>query len=480
MNATKTTTATATATLAVLLAAGQAAAQSTIRVPGDAATIQQAVDRAADGDTILVAAGRYNEAVDAGGLAFTLRGEAGAAATVLDASGTGLPALATRGDVTLEGFTLTGAGGPWAALDAQGATLVIADTVFEGNGNRGLNALLSDVTLRDVGFVGNDASGNGGALLVLGGGLTIDGAQFRGNTGRGLGGAVYVGQAVLDARGIEAVGNGVGEVLDGGARRFSTFGGGAVYTTGVRGRIDASRFVGNIASFGGGLYIAGGERLEVTNTLVAGSLTSLGAIYANASAPLIANCTIVNNDDWGLFTTRGGTPTVRNSVFSGNEIYPRSIEIGGPGVADVAFTLINGTASATLGAGVVTADPLLDDDLAPLPGSPAIDAGDNAALPAGITTDLVGGARFVDDPATPDTGAGTAPIVDLGAIEFAGGQATPCAADLDADGELTLFDFLMFQNLFDAGSGEADFDADGELTLFDFLAFQNAFDAGCA
>jgi len=37
----------------------------------------------------------------------------------------------------------------------------------------------------------------------------------------------------------------------------------------------------------------------------------------------------------------------------------------------------------------------------------------------------------------------------------------------------------MFQNLFDAGSGEADFDADGTLTLFDFLAFQNAFDAGC-
>ncbi|MFI4917576.1 MAG: hypothetical protein ACIAS6_13860, partial [Phycisphaerales bacterium JB060] len=25
----------------------------------------------------------------------------------------------------------------------------------------------------------------------------------------------------------------------------------------------------------------------------------------------------------------------------------------------------------------------------------------------------------------------------------------------------------------------ADFDGDGELTIFDFLAFQNAFDAGC-
>ncbi|MEO1008299.1 MAG: GC-type dockerin domain-anchored protein [Planctomycetota bacterium] len=55
-----------------------------------------------------------------------------------------------------------------------------------------------------------------------------------------------------------------------------------------------------------------------------------------------------------------------------------------------------------------------------------------------------------------------------------------CPADIDGDGELTLFDFLAFQNLFDAGDPAADFDGDGSLTLFDFLAFQNAFDAGCA
>ncbi|MEO1006997.1 MAG: GC-type dockerin domain-anchored protein [Planctomycetota bacterium] len=56
---------------------------------------------------------------------------------------------------------------------------------------------------------------------------------------------------------------------------------------------------------------------------------------------------------------------------------------------------------------------------------------------------------------------------------------TPCRADVDGDGELTLFDFLAFQNAFDAGDLAADFDDDGMLTLFDFLAFQNEFDAGC-
>jgi hypothetical protein len=63
---------------------------------------------------------------------------------------------------------------------------------------------------------------------------------------------------------------------------------------------------------------------------------------------------------------------------------------------------------------------------------------------------------------------------DLGYTTSAG-----CVADCDGDGVLTLFDFLCFQNQFDAGDLAADLDGDGILTLFDFLAFQNAFDAGC-
>ncbi|MEQ9096167.1 MAG: GC-type dockerin domain-anchored protein [Phycisphaerales bacterium] len=66
-------------------------------------------------------------------------------------------------------------------------------------------------------------------------------------------------------------------------------------------------------------------------------------------------------------------------------------------------------------------------------------------------------------------------LMDEGSIDL----PAPCAADLDGDGVLTLFDFLRFQNLFDSGDPRADFDGDGSLTIFDFLAFQNAFDAGC-
>lgn len=67
-------------------------------------------------------------------------------------------------------------------------------------------------------------------------------------------------------------------------------------------------------------------------------------------------------------------------------------------------------------------DPLFVDlpgrDLHLGPGSPCIDSGDNTAFPPEILADLDGNPRFFDDPGTPDTGNGTAPIVDMGAFEF--------------------------------------------------------------
>ena len=57
--------------------------------------------------------------------------------------------------------------------------------------------------------------------------------------------------------------------------------------------------------------------------------------------------------------------------------------------------------------------------------------------------------------------------------------APSCRVDMDMDGSLTIFDFLAFQNAFDAGDLIADFDGDGSLTIFDFLVFQNEFDIGC-
>ena len=91
-----------------------------------------------------------------------------------------------------------------------------------------------------------------------------------------------------------------------------------------------------------------------------------------------------------------------------------------------------------------------DDDLRLLPGSPAIDAGDNSAVPPNVTTDLDGNPRFVDDPATADTGVGPPPVVDMGACEF--GSAPCIPADLNCDGSVDLRDFARCVLCFDSDS----------------------------
>ena len=75
-----------------------------------------------------------------------------------------------------------------------------------------------------------------------------------------------------------------------------------------------------------------------------------------------------------------------------------------------------------------------------------------------------------------DSGGGAGWLFSVDNILFEG---QPCYADFDGDGSLTIFDFLGFQNAFDAGDAAADCDEDGSLTLFDFLCFQNLFDLGC-
>lgn len=48
-------------------------------------------------------------------------------------------------------------------------------------------------------------------------------------------------------------------------------------------------------------------------------------------------------------------------------------------------------------------------------------------------------------------------------------------ADFNVDGAVDTFDFLAFQNAFDAGDMACDFDGDGVLGFFDFLAFIGEF-----
>ncbi|UYV12763.1 MAG: DUF1028 domain-containing protein [Phycisphaera sp.] len=120
---------------------------------------------------------------------------------------------------------------------------------------------------------------------------------------------------------------------------------------------------------------------------------------------------------------------------------------------------------------------------------PRVIIGGPPTISLGTPVSLGGGVWEVDLMATAGSDAGTAEVTIV--IEDTGERpvtlmpppvlevGTSCYADLDGDGELTIFDFLVFQNAFDAGDLIADCDGSGALDIFDFLCFQNAFGAGC-
>jgi hypothetical protein len=60
-----------------------------IRVPADAGTIQQAIDTAATGDTVLVAPGTYVETITFRGKAITVASEQGPEVTIIDGNRAG-------------------------------------------------------------------------------------------------------------------------------------------------------------------------------------------------------------------------------------------------------------------------------------------------------------------------------------------------------------------------------------------------------
>jgi len=231
-----------------------------------------------------------------------------------------------------------------------------------------------------------------------------------------------------------------------------------------------------------------------------------GAIHSD-SAATIASCTFVSNTATGVVGGIGGAITgtsssVSNCVFwdnvdgSGNAV---SAQVGNISASAVSHSIVQG-APAGFGSANLNLNPLFLNPLGPdnILGtaddrfdlaitSPAIDAGNNS-LYSGSALDLAGNARFFDVLNVPDTGTGTAPIIDIGSYEF-----SRCPADLDngsgtgtSDNAVTIDDLLYFLGAFEAGVFAADLDngtatgvLDNAVTIDDLLFFLVRFEIGC-
>ena len=324
-------------------------------------------------------------------------------------------------DTILEGFTLTGG-------NADGP----ADTDKRGGG---MYNYQSSPTVQNCTFSHNTAH-DGGGMYNFASRPTVTHSSFLNNTANGTGGGMY-------------------------SRDQSHL------------TITHSTFSGNYAGGGGGAMVNTiYTHPKMTNCVFIENTTPSrgGAIYNYFhSNPTITHCTFSRNtaDDGGggIYNNLNCTPTVANSILWGNS--PNQfLNIDGSNPT-VTYSTIQGE-SLWPGEGNINADPLFVDapagNLRIRRGSPCIDAGNNDAVPTGITTDLNGWSRFIDDPCTTDTGSGTGPIADMGAYEF-------MPADIDYSGTVNFADIsIVAAHWQQSGGGDlagADLNCDGVVDLAD-------------
>ena len=182
------------------LALGSASAQTTIHVPSDHATIQAAIEAAADGDTVLVAPGTWVEELDYLGKAITVASESGAAATIL--ANVNSPVTFQNGEgpgSILRGFTVTGNNSSRAAIHGPGTSPRIVQCVIRGNRTSFALAagVFCDGTLVDC-VVEDNHNGNGTGGVA--GALTLRRCVLRGNTGYDGAAALLTGGRMEDCR----------------------------------------------------------------------------------------------------------------------------------------------------------------------------------------------------------------------------------------------------------------------------------------
>ncbi len=184
----------------------------------------------------------------------------------------------------------------------------------------------------------------------------------------------------------------------------NTFGG-AIYNGGV-GAVTNCTFVGNQAGISGGAIGNEGILTVVNSTFDGNTANQTGGAIMNiysSSRTYLYNSTLTGNaaNNAGGALDNYGTLLIYNSIVSGNTA-PTGTNIHG-NVLDSENCLIDSAATNIFATGQLANNGGPTETIALNPFGPAINAGNNALIPAGITTDQRGLPRINDG--TVDIGA---------------------------------------------------------------------------
>jgi hypothetical protein len=382
-------------------------------------TIGAALGKASAGNTIRVAAGIYAEHLTIT-IDITIAG-AGAGATIIDgAKGGGVVTIA-RGnvriaDVTIQNGRGIGAGGGIANF----GTLTLSDTSvlsnsavlgegFQGFGggiaNFGTLVLSRTSVLSNTAFLGGGIH-NSGTLSVTGSMLSENTALFSGGLQTGLGGGITnFGRATLiDSSVLSNIAASGTTGADSFVRWLPGLGGGIA--NGGTLVLSGTSVISNSASFGGGLVNLGA--LDAANSTISGNTAKHdggGIANSRIGHARLSFVTIANNiadsdsdgtgDGGGISNEISGTIELRSTLLAGNTTPDGDAPDCNGTLSSLGHNLVQSLDDCQL-AGDQISDivgqepqigPLADNGgptltHALLPGSPAIDAGDEATCPA--------------------------------------------------------------------------------------------------
>ena len=345
-------------------------------------------------------------------------------------------ASGTDSTAILDGFTITGGNANGIYPYHRGAGMYnhegspkLINVTFSGNSageGGGMYNWNGSPVLTDVGFSDNSAQ-YGGGMYNWDSSPTLDDVTFSGNWARYTGGGMAnwessprLDKVTFSDNSTDGQGGGMYNSASSPTLLNVTFSGNSADYGGGMGNTSSSPelinviFSGNSAAVRGGGVRNNSSSPTLVNVTFSGNSAYVGGGMGNtSSSPTLVNVTFSDNSaDYGggMGNRNNSSPMVANSILWGNSATSSGNQIHNEvSTTTISYSLIQGGCppNATCDEYTINADPQFvnaaNGDLHLRLTSPAIDAGDDSAVPEGVTTDLDGNPRI--DNGTVDLGA---------------------------------------------------------------------------